>query len=81
LRPAVELYTVAICFAAAVLCVYLPWAVALSPEIGLVAALAYANTPIPLWEMSSFSEASKALALLADGLADPPPSGASPLPQ
>jgi hypothetical protein len=42
LRPAVELYTVAICIAAAVLCVYSPWAVALSPEIGLVAALAYA---------------------------------------
>ncbi|KAI3479597.1 hypothetical protein L1887_58324 [Cichorium endivia] len=41
LRPAVELYTVAICIAAAVLCVYSPWAVALSPEIGLVAALAY----------------------------------------
>ena len=40
LRPAVELYTVAICIAAAVLCVYSPWAVALSPEIGLVAALA-----------------------------------------
>lgn len=42
LRPAVELYTVAICVAAAVLCVYSPWAVALSPEIGLIAALAYA---------------------------------------
>lgn len=42
LRPAVELYTVAICLAAAVLCLYSPWAVALSPEIGLVAALAYA---------------------------------------
>ncbi|MGO1273026.1 MAG: type IV conjugative transfer system coupling protein TraD, partial [Pseudomonas helleri] len=42
LRPAVELYTVAICVAAAVLCVYSPWAVALSPEIGQVAALAYA---------------------------------------
>ena len=42
LRPAVELYTVAICIAAAVLCVYSPWAVALSPEIGQVAALAYA---------------------------------------
>lgn len=41
LRPAVELYTVAICIAVAVLCVYSPWAVALSPEIGLAAALAY----------------------------------------
>lgn len=41
LRPAVELYTVAICVAAVVLCLQAPWAVALSPEIGLVAALAY----------------------------------------
>lgn len=42
LRPAVELYTVAICIGAAALCLTSPWAVALSPEIGLVAALAYA---------------------------------------
>ncbi|VVO39968.1 hypothetical protein PS720_05720 [Pseudomonas fluorescens] len=37
----------------------------------------YSSTKHPhsLWEMSSFSEASKALALLVDGLADPPPSG------
>jgi conjugative coupling factor TraD (TOL family) len=42
LRPAVELYTVAICVAATLLCLHAPWAVALSPEIGLVAALAYA---------------------------------------
>ena len=42
LRPAVELYTVAICIAAAMLCMSSPWAVALSPEIGQVAALAYA---------------------------------------
>ncbi|MBT2298203.1 type IV conjugative transfer system coupling protein TraD [Pseudomonas fluorescens] len=41
LRPAVELYTVAICIAAAMLCVYSPWAVALSPEIGRITALAY----------------------------------------
>ncbi|AKK01070.1 type IV conjugative transfer system coupling protein TraD [Pseudomonas citrulli] len=41
LRPAVELYTVAICIAAALLCVFSPWAVALSPEIGRVTALAY----------------------------------------
>lgn len=41
LRPAVELYTVAICAAAVALCLRAPWAVALSPEIGLVAALAY----------------------------------------
>ena len=41
LRPAVELYTVAICIAAAMLCVYSPWAVALSPEVGRITALAY----------------------------------------
>ncbi|MBZ6459823.1 hypothetical protein K7431_30705, partial [Pseudomonas fluorescens group sp.] len=34
----------------------------------------------PLWEMSSFSEASKTAALLADMLTEPPSSGASPLP-
>ena len=38
------------------------------------------ETTNPLWEMSSFSEASKAAALLAGMLADPPLSGASPLP-
>ena len=37
------------------------------------------DTANPLWEMSSFSEASKAAVLLAGMLADPPLS-ASPLP-
>lgn len=41
LRPAVELYSVSICALSAGLCVYSPWAVALSPEIGLGAACAY----------------------------------------
>ena len=43
----------------------------------------YSSTKHPhsLWEMSSFSEASKAAALLADMATDAPPSGASPLPQ
>lgn len=42
LRPAVELYTVLVCGGCATLCLYAPWAVALSPDIGRATALAYA---------------------------------------
>lgn len=41
LRPAVELYTVAVCLGAAVLCLFAPWALALSPLLGLAGALAF----------------------------------------
>ncbi|MCD9007468.1 type IV conjugative transfer system coupling protein TraD [Luteimonas sp. XNQY3] len=41
LRPAVELYTVAVCAAAALVCVAAPWALALNPLLGLGAALAF----------------------------------------
>ncbi|MBA4682163.1 MAG: type IV conjugative transfer system coupling protein TraD [Pseudomonas sp.] len=41
LRPAVELYTVAVCVASALLCVAAPWSLALSPTIGLGGALAF----------------------------------------
>ncbi|ASD11670.1 type IV conjugative transfer system coupling protein TraD [Pseudomonas aeruginosa] len=41
LRPAVELYTVVVCAGAAFLCVAAPWALALSPEIGIGAAIAF----------------------------------------
>lgn len=41
LRPAVELYSVTICLAATVLCIYAPWAIALSSHIGYVAAIAF----------------------------------------
>ncbi|PAU54113.1 conjugative coupling factor TraD, PFGI-1 class [Pseudomonas sp. PIC25] len=41
LRPAVELYTTAVCFTAAALCVLAPWALALTPLFGLVAALGF----------------------------------------
>ncbi len=41
LRPAVELYTVAVCFCAAVLCLLAPWSLALSPLLGLGGALAF----------------------------------------
>ncbi|MNZ11302.1 TraM recognition site of TraD and TraG [compost metagenome] len=41
LRPAVELYSAALCAGAAILCLNSPWAMALSPEIGLGAAVGY----------------------------------------
>lgn len=41
LRPAVELYTVLVCAAAALLCVFAPWAFALTPLFGLVAATGF----------------------------------------
>ncbi len=43
LRPAVELYSVAMCAATAGLCIHSPWAVALSPEIGLGAAAGFCS--------------------------------------
>lgn len=41
LRPAVELYTTAVCGTAALLCVFAPWAFALTPLFGAVAAVAF----------------------------------------
>jgi conjugative coupling factor TraD (TOL family) len=41
LRPAVELYTVAVCACAAFLCLAAPWSLALSPLWGLGGALAF----------------------------------------
>ncbi|MCK2094577.1 type IV conjugative transfer system coupling protein TraD [Thauera aromatica] len=41
LRPAVELYSVAVCVAAAFLSLAAPWSLALSPSIGLGSALAF----------------------------------------
>ena len=41
LRPAVELYTVLVCVAAALLCVFAPWAFALTPLFGAVAATGF----------------------------------------
>ncbi|WP_145009903.1 type IV conjugative transfer system coupling protein TraD [Pseudomonas oryzihabitans] len=41
LRPAVELYTVQVCLAMAFLCVFAPWAVALTPLFGLVTAVTF----------------------------------------
>lgn len=41
LRPAVELYTVIVCAAAALLCIFAPWAFALTPLFGVVAAVGF----------------------------------------
>ena len=41
LRPAVELYTVVVCATAALLCVFAPWAFALTPLFGVVAAMGF----------------------------------------
>ncbi len=41
LRPAVELYTVAVCAGAAILCVVAPWSLALNPSLGIGSALAF----------------------------------------
>lgn len=41
LRPAVELYTVMVCATAALLCVFAPWAFALTPLFGVVAATGF----------------------------------------
>ncbi|CAI1233176.1 type IV conjugative transfer system coupling protein TraD [Serratia ficaria] len=41
LRPAVELYTVAVCASAALVCMVAPWSLALSPLLGFGSALAF----------------------------------------
>lgn len=41
LRPAVELYTVAVCVLASALCVAAPWSLALSPTLGVGTAAAF----------------------------------------
>ena len=41
LRPAVELYTVYVCAAAALLCIFAPWAFAMTPLFGVISALGF----------------------------------------
>jgi len=41
LRPAVELYTVAVCALAAIVCIAAPWSLALNPLLGLANATAF----------------------------------------
>ncbi|MBN3196970.1 type IV conjugative transfer system coupling protein TraD [Pectobacterium versatile] len=49
LRPPVELYTVAVCAGAALLCVAAPWSLALSPDIGIGSALAFGIFGVLRW--------------------------------
>ncbi|MFP9494512.1 type IV conjugative transfer system coupling protein TraD [Pectobacterium brasiliense] len=49
LRPPVELYTVAVCAGAALLCVAAPWSLALSPDIGIGSALAFGVFGVLRW--------------------------------
>ncbi|QWT42234.1 type IV conjugative transfer system coupling protein TraD [Dickeya dadantii] len=49
LRPPVELYTVAVCAGAALLCVAAPWSLALSPDIGIGSALAFGIFGLLRW--------------------------------
>lgn len=41
LRPPVEFYTASVCFSSATLCVYSPWALALTPQIGVYTAVGF----------------------------------------
>jgi len=41
LRPAIELYTVAVCACAAFLCTFAPWSLALNPTLGLAGAASF----------------------------------------
>ncbi len=49
LRPAVELYTVAVCAGAALLCVAAPWALALNPSLGWGGALCFLAFGVVRW--------------------------------
>ena len=49
LRPAVELNTVAVCIAAALLCLVAPWSLALSPSLGVGSALAFLGFGLMRW--------------------------------
>ncbi|ASY79779.1 conjugative coupling factor TraD, PFGI-1 class [Pectobacterium polaris] len=49
LRPPVELYTVAVCAGAALLCVAAPWSLALNPDIGIGSALAFGIFGVLRW--------------------------------
>lgn len=41
LRPPVELYTATVCFGSAALCLHSPWALALTPQIGIYTAIGF----------------------------------------
>ncbi|CAJ3177888.1 conjugative coupling factor TraD, PFGI-1 class [Burkholderia pseudomallei] len=52
LRPAVELYTVAVCTLGAVLCLWAPWSLALTPRFGVVSALAFLALGYRRWRQA-----------------------------
>jgi conjugative coupling factor TraD (TOL family) len=52
LRPAVELYTVAVCALGATLCLAAPWSLALTPRFGLVSALAFGALGFRRWRQA-----------------------------
>jgi conjugative coupling factor TraD (TOL family) len=53
LRPAVELYTVAMCVLAATLSLYAPWSLALNPTLGLGAAAAFLAFGFVRWRQAA----------------------------
>ncbi|CAJ8089600.1 conjugative coupling factor TraD, PFGI-1 class [Burkholderia pseudomallei] len=52
LRPAVELYTVAVCMLGTVLCLWAPWSLALTPRFGAVSALAFLALGYRRWRQA-----------------------------
>ncbi|KVW44713.1 type IV conjugative transfer system coupling protein TraD [Burkholderia ubonensis] len=52
LRPAVELYTVAVCALGATLCLAAPWSLALTPRFGLVSAFAFGALGYRRWRQA-----------------------------
>ncbi|CAJ2753642.1 conjugal transfer protein, TraD [Burkholderia pseudomallei] len=52
LRPAVELYTVAVCALGATLCLAAPWSLALTPRFGLVSAFAFGALGYRRWQQA-----------------------------
>ncbi|CAJ4803128.1 conjugative coupling factor TraD, PFGI-1 class [Burkholderia pseudomallei] len=52
LRPAVELYTVAVCALGVALCLAAPWSLALTPRFGLVSAFAFGALGYRRWRQA-----------------------------
>ncbi|CAJ9218980.1 conjugative coupling factor TraD, PFGI-1 class [Burkholderia pseudomallei] len=52
LRPAVELYTVAVCALGTTLCLAAPWSLALTPRFGLVSAFAFGALGYRRWRQA-----------------------------
>src|SRR5215469_12513744 len=52
LRPAVELYTMAVCALGTTLCLAAPWSLALTPRFGLVSAFAFGALGFRRWRQA-----------------------------